>query len=199
MTGIEITSLKECFQDLPDPRVQGRCDHKLIDMIMIAVCGVICGAESWMGVETFGKAKETWLKQFLELPKGIPTHDTFGRMFASLNAEAFQQGFTRWVEAVFRVTQGQVIAIEGKTLRGSHNRSIGKEAIHIVNAWASENGLVLGQRKVEVKSNEITAIPELLRLLDVSGCLVTIDAIGCQTTIAQAIRDTQADSVLRME
>ena len=114
---------------------------------MIAVCGVICGAESWTGVETFGKAKQAWLKQFLELPNGIPSHDTFGRVFASLDADAFQQGFTRWVEAVFRVTQGQMIAIDGKTLRCSHNRSIGKEAIHRVSAWASENGLVLGQRK----------------------------------------------------
>lgn len=199
MTGIEISSLKECFQDLPDPRVQGRCDHKLIDMIMIAVCGVICGAESWMGVETFGKAKESWLRQFLELPNGIPTHDTFGRVFASLEAEAFQQGFIRWVEAVFRVTQGQVIAIDGKTLRRSHNRTMGKEAIHMVSAWASENGVVLGQRKVEAKSNEITAIPELLRLLDVSGCLVTIDAMGCQTKIAQAIRDAKADYLLRVK
>ena len=199
MSRIEITSLQECFQDLADPRVQGRCDHKLIDMIMIAVCGVICGAESWMGVETFGKAKETWLKQFLELPNGIPTHDTFGRVFASLNAEAFQQGFTRWVEAVFRVTQGQGIAIDAKTLRRSHDRTIGKEAIHMVSAWASENGLVLGQRKVEAKSNEITAIPELLRLLDVSGCLVTIDAMGCQTKIAQAIRDANADYLLRVK
>ncbi len=199
MSEIEVTSLEECFRDLPDPRVQGRCDHKLIDVIMIAVCGVICGAESWTGVETFGKAKQTWLKQFLELPNGIPTHDTFGRVFASLNAEAFQQGFSRWVEAVFRVTQGQVIAIDGKTLRRSHNRTIGKEAIHMVSAWASANGLVLGQRKVEAKSNEITAIPELLRLLDVSGCLVTIDAMGCQTKIAQAIRDAKADYVLRVK
>src|SRR5436305_164575 len=159
MSELERTSLEECFRDLPDPRVQGRCDHKLIDVIMIAVCAVICGAESWTGVETFGNAKRTWLRQFLELPNGIPTHDTFGRVFASLNAEAFQQGFVRWVEAVFRVTKGQVIAIDGKTVRRSHDQTIGKEAIHIVSAWASVNGLVLGQRKVDAKSNEITAIP----------------------------------------
>jgi predicted transposase YbfD/YdcC len=193
------TSLEECFRDLPDPRVQGRCDHKLIDLIMIAVCAVICGAESWSGVETFGKAKRGWLQQFLELPNGIPSHDTFGRVFASLDAEAFQQGFARWVEAVFRVTKGQVIAIDGKTVRGSHNQTIGKAAIHIVSAWASLNGVVLGQRKVEAKSNEITAIPELLRLLDVSGCLVTIDAMGCQKKIAQAIRDANADYLLRVK
>jgi predicted transposase YbfD/YdcC len=199
MTTNEEMSLEACFRDLPDPRVRGRCDHKLIDLIMITVCAVICGAEGWTGVETFGRAKESWLRQFLELPNGIPTHDTFGRVFASLNAEAFQQGFARWVEHVFQVTQGQVIAIDGKTVRRSHDRSIGKEAIHLVSAWASVNGLVLGQRKVETKSNEITAIPELLRLLDVSGCLVTIDALGCQKKIAQAIRDAKADYLLRVK
>jgi predicted transposase YbfD/YdcC len=196
MTEGVLTSLEDCFRDLPDPRVQGRCDHKLMDMLMIAVCAVICGAESWTGVETFGKAKQAWLSQFLELPNGIPTHDTFGRVFASLNAEAFQQGFARWVEAVFRVTKGQVIAIDGKTVRRSHDHTIGKEAIHMVSAWASTNGLVLGQRKVDAKSNEITAIPQLLRLLDVSGCLVTIDAMGCQKKIAHAIRDAKADYLL---
>src|SRR5215831_7564435 len=118
MSEWEATSLEECFGDLPDPRVSGRCDHKLIDIIMIAVCAVICGAESWTGVETFGKAKRGWLKQFLELPNGIPSHDTFGRVFASLDGEAFQQGFARWVETVFGVTKGQVVAIDGKTVRG---------------------------------------------------------------------------------
>jgi predicted transposase YbfD/YdcC len=195
----EGTSLEECFGELADPRVVGRCEHKLIDIIIIAVCAVICGAESWSGVETFGKAKGVWLKQFLELANGIPSHDTFGRVFASLDAEAFQQGFARWVETVFRVTKGQVIAIDGKTVRRSHDQTIGKEAIHIVSAWASLNGVVLGQRKVEAKSNEITAIPELLRLLNVSGCLVTIDAMGCQKKIAQAIRDAKADYLLRVK
>ena len=199
MSDWEGTRLEECFGDLPDPRVPGRCDHKLIDIIMIAVCGVICGAESWTGVETFGQAKRGWLKQFLELPNGIPSHDTFGRVFASLDAEAFQQGFARWVEAVFHVTKGQVIAIDGKTVRRSHDQTIGKEAIHIVSAWASLNGVVLGQRKVADKSNEITAMPELLRMLDVSGCLVTIDAMGCQKQVAQAIRDAKADYLLRVK
>ena len=123
MSDWEGTSLEECLGDLPDPRVVGRCDHKLIDIVLIAVCAVICGAESWAGVETFAKAKQGWLAQFLELPHGIPSHDTFGRVFASLDAEAFQAGFARWVEAVFRVTKGQVIAIDGKTLRRSHDRS----------------------------------------------------------------------------
>lgn len=119
-----FTSLEECFSDLPDPRVQGRCDHKLMDLIIITVCVVICGADSWTGVETFAKAKEEWLRQYLELPKVIPAHDTLGRVFASLNAEAFQAGFSRWVEAVFRVTKGQVVAIDGKTVRRCHNQTI---------------------------------------------------------------------------
>jgi predicted transposase YbfD/YdcC len=194
-----FASLEECFKDLPDPRVQGRCDHKLIDMIIIAVCAVMCGADNWVGVETFGKAKFNWLKQFLELPNGIPSHDTFGRVFAVLDAEAFQTSFARWVQQVFRLTEGQVVAIDGKTARRSHDQTIGKDAIHLVSAWASENGIVLGQRKVDDKSNEITAIPQLLKLLNVTGCLVTVDAMGCQKTIAQAIRDAKADYLLRVK
>lgn len=192
-------SLEVCFGDLPDPRVVGRCDHKLIDMVVIAICAVITGAESWVEVETFGKMKQGWLQAFLELPYGIPSHDTFGRVFAALDAEAFQSSFARWVEGVFSATRGQVVAVDGKTMRRSHDKSIGKEAIHMVSAWASATGIVLGQRKVDAKSNEITAIPELLRVLDVAGCIVTIDAMGCQTAIAQAIRDEKADYVLRVK
>lgn len=192
-------SLEACFGNLPDPRVVGRCDHKLLDIIIIAICAVITGAESWVEVETFGQLKHGWLKTFLELPNGIPTHDTFGRVFAALEAEAFQTSFARWVEGVFAATRGQVIPIDGKTVRRSHDKTIGKDAIHMVSAWASETGIVLGQRKVDDKSNEITAIPELLRLLDVAGCIVTIDAMGCQKTIAQVIRDEKADYVLRVK
>jgi len=192
-------SIKDCFQDLVDPRVEGRCEHKLIDMVMIAICAVICGAESWVGIETFGKAKENWLNQHLELKNGIPSHDSFGRLFAMLDADAFQKSFMRWVEAVFVITKGQVIAIDGKTLRRSHDKRLGKGAIHMVSAWASENGIVLGQRKVDSKTNEITVIPELLRLLDVAGCLVTLDAMGCQKDIAQTIRDEKADYLLQVK
>jgi hypothetical protein len=188
-------SLQACFGDVPDPRVEGRCEHKLIDIIIIAVCGILCGADSWVGIETVGRAKASWFGQFLDLEHGIPSHDTFGNVFAKIDYEAFQSRFVRWVQRVFQVTKGQVIAIDGKTSRGSHDKSIGKDAIHLVNAWASANGIALGQRKVDDKSNEITAIPERLRLLDVSGCIVTIDAMGCQTKIAQTIRDQQADSV----
>jgi len=189
-------SLETCFSDLPDPRVKGRCDHKLMDILIIAVCAALCGADSWVGVETVARAKEAWFRQYLTLENGIPSHDTFGDVFAKIESEAFQIRFMRWVEAVFRVTKGQVVALDGKTSRGSHKRSAGKEAIHLVNAWAVENGLVVGQRKVDGKSNEITAIPELLRLLNVSGCIVTIDAMGCQKDIAQTIRDEKADYIL---
>lgn len=192
-------SLMDCFGDLEDPRVEGRCGHKLVDMIVIAICGVICGADSWTGIETFGNAKKGWLRQYLEMENGIPSHDTFGRVFALLDAEAFQVRFIRWVEGVFAVTQGQVVAIDGKTVRGSHDKTHGKKAIHLVSAWASQNGIVLGQRKVDDKSNEITAIPELLQLLDLRGCLVTIDALGCQTGIAHTIREAQADYLLQVK
>lgn len=193
------TSIEACFGRLYDGRVQGRCDHKLIDIIIIAVCGMITGAESWVEVETFGREREAWLATLLELPNGIPSHDTIGRVFAALDAEAFQECFTHWVETVYRVTKGQVVAIDGKTARRSHDKTIGKDAIHMVSAWASTNGIVLGQRKVDDKSNEITAIPELLRVLDVAGCIVTIDAMGCQKKIAQTIRDEKADYVLSVK
>ena len=193
------TSLEACFSDLPDPRVQGRCDHKLMDILIIAVCAVLCGADSWVGVETVARAKETWFRQFLKLENGVPSHDTFGDVFAKIDSEAFQTCFMRWVESVFRVTKGQVVALDGKTLRGSHKREAGKDAIHLVNAWAVSTGIVLGQRKVDGKTNEISAIPELLRLLNVSGCIVTIDAMGCQKDIAQTIRAEKADYILRVK
>jgi len=199
MTDEDPISLLISFQDLPDPRVEGRCDHKLIDIIVITVCAVIVGAENWVDVESFGKAKQSWLKTFLDLPNGIPSHDTFGRFFAALDAEAFQIAFMRWVEGVFRVSRGQVVAIDGKTVRRSHDRRLGKEAIHMVNAWATSNGIALGQWKTDTKSNEITAIPPLLRQLNVAGCIVTVDAMGAQTKIAQAIRDEKADYVLRIK
>jgi predicted transposase YbfD/YdcC len=151
---------------------------------------VVAGADSWTEVETFGQNKEDWLKQFLELEHGIPSHDTFGDVFRVIDAEEFQRSFMRWVERVFTVTKGQVIAIDGKTVRRSHDKTIGKDAIHMVSAWANSN---------DEKSNEITAIPELLQLLNVAGCIVTIDAMGCQKRIAQTIRDEKADYVLRVK
>ena len=194
-----IPSIEECFRELPDPRVEGRCDHKMLDMVVMTICAVICGADGWVGVETYGKEKEVFLRGYLELPNGIPSHDTLGRFFAALDAEAFQARFAQWVETVFEVSDGQVIAMDGKTARRSHDRSIGKDAIHRVNAWAVSNGIALGQRKVSDKSNEITAIPELLKVLDVAGCVLTIDAMGCQTAIARTIIDQKADYVLTVK
>ena len=199
MSETPLASIEDCFGDIRDPRVQGRCEYRLLEIITIAICAVVAGANSWTDIETFGKSKEAWLKQFLPLENGIPSHDTFGDVFRVIDAEAFQRSFMRWVERVFTVTEGQVIAIDGKTARRSHDKSIGKDAIHMVSAWAHHNGITLGQRKVDDKSNEITAIPELLRLLDVTGCIVTIDAIGCQKSIAQTIRDEKADYVLRVK
>lgn len=199
MSDEDPISLILSFQDLPDPRVEGRCDHKLIDIIVIAVCAVIAGAENWVDVENFGEAKRDWLQTFVELPAGIPSHDTVGRFFAALDAAAFPKSFAHWVEGVFRVSKGRVMAIDGKTVRRSHDRTIGKDAIHLVNAWATRNGIALGQSKTDAKSNEITAIRPLLRQLNVAGCIVTVDAMGAQTKIAQAIRDEKADYVLRIK
>jgi hypothetical protein len=141
MSEYEPLSLMECIESLPDPRMDKKCDHLLIDIMVITVCAAICDAEGWTDVETFGKSKQDWLATFLSLPHGIPSHDTFGRVFAVLDAEAFEQAFIRWVESVFKITKGQVIALDGKTLRRSHDKTIGKNAIHMVSAWAKESGL----------------------------------------------------------
>ncbi len=192
-------SLVEHFSDLEDPRIDRTKRHGLIDILVIAICAIICGADSWVAVELFGKAKIGWLRTFLELPNGIPSHDTFGRVFARLDPEQFQQRFLDWVRAVEALTVGQVIAVDGKTLRRSHDRRQGQEAIQMVSAWATANSLVLGQRKVDQQSNEITAIPELLQVLELSGCLVTLDALGCQKEIAEVIVAQEADYVLALK
>jgi predicted transposase YbfD/YdcC len=194
-----FASLEDCFGDMSDPRVEGRCDHRLVEILLIAVCAVLCGAESWSEVEEFGNAKVEWLRQYLTLPAGIPSHDTFSRVFRLLNADEFQRRFMRWVELHFTITPGQVIAVDGKTARGSRDEFRGQDAIHLVSAWASESSVLLGQRKVEAKSNEITAVPELLKLLFVKGCIVTVDALNCQKDIAQTIIDQQADYVFALK
>jgi predicted transposase YbfD/YdcC len=194
-----LEAIEEHFGKVSDPRVERTKEHKLIDMIAIAICAVICGAEGWVDIELFGKSKLAWLKTFLELPNGIPSHDTFGRVFARLDAQQFQLAFYEWVWAVNDIIQGQIINIDGKQLRGSKDKVLGKRAIYMVSAWAEENELVLGQRKVNEKSNEITAIPELLKLLALSGCIVTIDAIGTQTNIAKTIVEAEADYVLSVK
>jgi predicted transposase YbfD/YdcC len=194
-----LEAIEEHFSKVTDPRVDRTKDHNLIDIIAIAICAVICGAEGWVDIELFGKSKLPWLKTFLELPNGIPSHDTFGRVFSRIDAQEFQLAFYEWVWAVNDIIQGQIINMDGKQLRGSKDKVLGKRAIYMVSAWAEENELVLGQRKVDEKSNEITAIPELLKLLAISGCIVTIDAIGTQTNIAQTIVEAQADYVLSVK
>ncbi len=194
-----LHSLHDAFADLTDPRVDRTKEHRLLDIVAIAISAVICGADSWVAVEEFGHAKQGWLRSFLALPGGIPSHDTFGRVFAALDAEQFQQGFLRWVRAAWPPTVGELVAVDGKTLRGSHDRGVGKDAIHLVSAWAGQARLVLAQRKVDAKSNEITAIPDVLRLLDLNSCTVTVDAMGCQTAIAKQIVQQGAQYVLAVK
>lgn len=196
---MEGQTIREHFATLTDPRVERTKEHQLLDIITIALCGVICGAETWVDIEEWGRAKRGWLERFLSLPNGIPSHDTFGRVFARLNPEQFQQCFVQWVQAVNAVLPTQQIALDGKMVRRSHDRGAGKGAIHMVSAWALENRLVLGQVKVDEKSNEITALPVLLRQLAVSGCIVTIDAMGCQKEIAQQIIEQDGDYVFGLK
>jgi predicted transposase YbfD/YdcC len=187
------------FEGLADPRSGNATAHLFVEILIIAILAVICGADGWSDVELFGKNKKTWLKTFLKLPKGIPSHDTFGRVFAKIKPEEFQKHFIDWVRAVEQLTAGQVIAVDGKKLRRSHDQAAGKAAIYMVSAWATENQLVLGQTKVAEKSNEITAIPALLRLLDLSGCIVTIDALGTQTAISETIIEGGGDYLLAVK
>ena len=194
-----LGAIEEQFSKVTDPRKDRTKDHKLIDIIAIAICAVICGAEGWVDIELYGKSKLHWLSTFLELPNGIPSHDTFGRVFSLINAQQFQLAFYEWVFAVNEIIQGQVVNIDGKCLRGSDDKHLGKRAIYMVSAWAEANEIVLGQRKVDEKSNEITAIPELLKVLAISGCIVTIDAIGTQTNIAQTVIEANADYVLSVK
>lgn len=199
MTQTPDCTIAEHFGELKDPRTGRMVQHYLIDIITIALCAVISGADDWVAVEQFGHEKEAWLSSFLRLPNGIPSHDTFRRVFAALDAEAFQQGFVNWIQAISELTDGEIVPIDGKRLRRSHDGSLGKAAIHMVSAWASSNRLVLGQLKTDEKSNEITAIPELLRVLALKGCIVTIDAMGCQAEIAQLIVGQEADYVLALK
>ena len=199
MKNAPLNNLEEHFSAVSDPRMDRTKDHLLIDIISIAICAIISGAEGWVDMENYGKSKFDWLKTFLELPNGIPSHDTFGRVFSLLAPREFQEGFRNWIESIQELTKGEIVAVDGKQLRGSHDDYLGKKAIYMVSAWAEANELVLGQRKVDDKSNEITAIPELLKILSIEGCIVTIDAIGTQTKIAKAIIDVGADYLLSVK
>jgi len=198
MTEEPISSLEEHFSGLTDPRGPN-IEHRLFDIVALAIMGTICGADGWVEIEQFGRQKQEWLSQYLELPNGIPSHDTFGRVFSQIDPEEFQACFMNWVKVLQEITQGQVIGVDGKQMRGSQDQRNGKRAIYMVSAWAEKNHLVLGQRKVAEKSNEITAIPELLHLLEIKGCIVTIDAIGTQTKIAKQIIEAECDYLLAVK
>jgi predicted transposase YbfD/YdcC len=187
------------FSLLTDPRILLKNKHKLIDIVVITVCAVLAGADDWVEIAGFGRAKEDWFRTFLELPNGIPCHDTFGRVFARIEPEEFGKCLISWIREVFPSTGTDVIAIDGKTSRRSHDRANGKGPIHMVNAWAVENRLILGQVKTEDKSNEIKAIPELLKIIDIKGCVVTTDAMGCQKEIAKQIVEQEGDYVLALK
>lgn len=187
------------FSKMEDFRVDRNKRHLLLDILAVALCATLCGADDWVEIAQFGRAKEAWFRRFLELPNGIASHDTFGRVFARLCPKQFQECFASWVQAVCRLLPGEIVPIDGKTLRRSHDRAKGKAAVHMVSAWASANRLVLGQVSTDQKSNEITAIPRLLELLEISGCVVTIDAMGCQKKIAETILARGADYVLAVK
>lgn len=201
-SGSPLEQLRERFNRLTDPRVERTKLHQLLDIITIAICAVICGADDWVEMEQFGNDKREFFDKFLVLPNGIPSHDTFGRVFARIDPQRFQSCFLEWVQELVCASGGLlkgVIAIDGKTLCGSRDAAGGKGAIQMVSAWAQENRMVLGAVKVDDKSNEITAIPQLLKLFDLTGCTVTIDAMGAQTAIAGIITDAGADYVLSLK
>jgi predicted transposase YbfD/YdcC len=194
-----VEGLQHHFAELKDPRIAASCDHLLIDIIAITILAVICGADDWTDLETFGRLRYDWLKMFLVLPGGIPSHDTFRRVFGLLDRRQFAECLFQWTQVLHEASGGKLVGIDGKTMRRSFAKRSGKAALHLVTAWSSENGLTLGQIACEDKSNEITAIPELLKLLSLRGCTVTIDAMGCQKEIAAEIRGQGGHYVLAMK
>ena len=186
------------FSELEDPRVERTKDHLLADIIFITISAVICGAETWNDIENYGNSKLQWLKQYLKLPNGIPSHDTFNRVFSAINPKHLEKCFLEWIKSVSKTTNGDVVSIDGKSIRGSRSKD-SKSFVHMVSAWSKENHLVLGQVKVTEKSNEITAIPELLKVLFLKECIVTIDAMGCQRDIAEQIIEQEADYILAVK
>jgi len=187
------------FGAVADPRCRGKVEHRLTDILVIAVCAVIACAESWNDIALYGRSKLAWLRTFLALPNGIPSHDTFRRVFMLIDPEAFEAGFSAWAGSLAAGFEREVVAIDGKTLRRSFDRKHGHAPLHLVSAWASEQDLVLGQRCVDDKSNEITAIPELLDRLALQDSIVTVDAMGCQTAIAERILARGADYLLTLK
>jgi predicted transposase YbfD/YdcC len=192
-------ALLRLFEEVDDPRME-RCKlHRLSDILFITLCAVICGADEWTEIELFGRAKFDWLRTFLELPHGIPSHDTFGRVFARLDPDQLERCFQSWMQSLAQVSGGQLIALDGKTIRRSFDKATGKAAIHMVSAWCRTNHVALGQLATDEKSNEITAIPKLLKMLDITDAVVTIDAMGCQKAIARQIVDQHGHYVLQVK
>jgi len=195
---MKATSVTDIFSKMNDPRVEGRTEHKLTDIIAITLASVLCGAESWNEIEMFGQAKEDWFRTFLELPSGIPSHDTFNRFFALLDPASFENCFREWAGSFSELADGQIISVDGKTLRGAKGAG-SRSYVHMVSAWVGENSTLLGQLKVDEKSNEITAIPKLLDALMIKGALITIDAMGCQKDIARSIVDGGGNYILAVK
>jgi len=197
VTKVQLASLLTILEEVPDPRVTATVDHDLPDILTIALCTLLCGGDSFYDMEEFGEVRLDWLKTFLRLRNGAPTHDTYNRVFQALDPERFGDALARWTQSVRTVLGGEMVALDGKTVRRALNR--GEDARVIVSAWAAESGLLLGQRKVKNKSNEITAVPELLRALELAGCIVTADALHCQKDIAREIIEADADYVLALK
>lgn len=197
MKSSQNNTLVKYINAIPDPRCEAMCCHNFIDILVIAICAVFCGVETWEGIAEFGRRKQAWLSTFLDLPYGIPSHDTFYRTFCLLNPEVFEECFTRWISDTLRQFTGDgldIIPIDGKCLRGSRSKS--KKAIHLVSAWSVRSGIVLCQRKVDEKSNEITAVPELLKSICLKGCLITSDALNCQKEIVKVCVDQGGNYLL---
>jgi hypothetical protein len=198
MSKKKSAKIQDHFAELTDPRVR-KVTYPLINVVVIAVCAVICGADDFVAIAEFGRKKNEWLARFLDLEEGIPSHDRFNAILAAIKPAEFEKCLLSWITALHEITDGQVIAIDGKTLRRSFDAASSKTAIHMVSAWATANHISLGQVVVDAKSNEITAIPKLLQILELSNCLVTIDAMGCQTTIARKIVEAEGDYVLAVK
>ncbi len=191
--------LIEHFSKLEDPRIDRNKKHELIDVIVLCVCAVLSGAEGWCDIEEFGRAKLDWLRRYVPLANGVPVDDTIARIISALSVSGFQACFLSWMEDVVKLSDGEIIALDGKTHRRSHDRKRGVKALHMVSAWACGNGVVLGQVKTDEKSNEITAVPELLEKLELKGCIVTLDAMGCQRAIAKQVKEGGGDYVLALK
>ena len=199
MENESFPSILISLSKIEDPRIDRTKKHQLVDILFIAICASIAGSDSWLDIEEFGEAYEEWFRSILDLPNGIPSHDTFARVFAKLDPKQLNQCLIEWINQVQVISKGEIVAIDGKTIRGSFDTATGKGSLHLVSAWARDANVALGQIKTDEKSNEITAIPQLIKLLQLKGAIVTIDAIGCQKKVTRAILERKADYVLTVK